>query len=309
MIGNLQRRKHFRGLLSDYVERSLARDSKMKQGLVKPMTQDDHDLLSSLIVLDPPQATQSKRRDAGVNLLTYPHYWLLTDVELVEEWRVNHSTINRWRKRARKLLLDDDGRISPDRRAKMKELIESRMRVLRERDENDNRRTRQLSGPEPQIDSLRKIWSHEAYDFTTWLEKNIGVLKKATGLSLSNVKREQAAGDFMVDLVAEDESGNPVIIENQLEQSDHNHLGKVLTYLAWKGAKAAIWIVADATPEHRCAIWWLNESAPASFYLLKLAVPIGDSSSEPSLTTLVDPSGEGWKAGEKKGSCQLSLKL
>ena len=89
-------------------------------------------------------------------------------------------------------------------------------------------------------------------------------------LSLSIVEREQAAGDFSVDLVAEDESGNPVIIENQLERSNHDHLGKLITYLTQIGAKAAIWIVADPRPEHISAISWLNESSSASFYLLKL---------------------------------------
>ena len=71
---------------------------------------------------------------------------------------------------------------------------------------------------------LRDIWKHEAYDFTSWLQDNIDVLNDVLGLSLSNPEREQSAGSFNVDLVEEDENGNPVIIENQLEKSDHNHL-------------------------------------------------------------------------------------
>ena len=74
--------------------------------------------------------------------------------------------------------------------------------------------------------SLREVWPHEARDFTPWLAENIDVLNNAIDLSLSIVEREQAAGDFSVDLVAEDESGDPVIIENQLERSNHDHLGK-----------------------------------------------------------------------------------
>ncbi len=116
---------------------------------------------------------------------------------------------------------------------------------------------------------LRDIWKHEAYDFTSWLQNNIDVLNDALGLSLSNPEREQTAGSFNVDLVAEDENGNPVIIENQLEKSDHNHLGKLITYLTAIGAKTAIWIVADPRPEHVSAISWLNESSSAQFLFIE----------------------------------------
>ena len=223
--------------MSDYVERNLARDSKIKQGLVKPMTQDDSDRLSSLIALDSPHLTQAQHRDECVNLLTYPHYWALTDVELEEEWGIDHSTINRWRMRARKRLRDDE-RISPDRKTEMNELIESRRRVLRARDKNGKRQTRTLNGEEPEIDStptdgnekkvpLDKVWSHED-NFTIWLEENIDKLNDKIGLSLSVVGRKHLAGDFIIDLVAQDESGNFVVIENQLKRSDHDHLGKLI---------------------------------------------------------------------------------
>ena len=149
--------------------------------------------------------------------------------------------------------------------------------------------------------SLREVWPHEALDFTPWLEENIDVLNNAIDLSLSIIEREQAAGDFSVDLVAEDESGNPVIIENQLERSNHDHLGKLITYLTQIGAKAAIWIVADPRPEHISAISWLNESSSASFYLLKLeAVRIEDSPPAPLLTMIVGPSEEIREVGKEK---------
>ena len=148
---------------------------------------------------------------------------------------------------------------------------------------------------------LRDVWSHEAQDFTPWLAENIDELNNAIDLSLSIVEREHPAGDFSVDLVAEDESGNPVIIENQLERSNHDHLGKLITYLTAIGAKAAIWIVSDPRPEHISAISWLNESSSASFYLLKLeAVRIGDSLPAPLLTLIVGSSEESQEAGETK---------
>ena len=112
---------------------------------------------------------------------------------------------------------------------------------------------------------LRQVWSHEALDFTTWLEDNAEVVAEATGIQLTGVEREQPAGAFSVDLIAEDEDGRPVVIENQLEKSDHNHLGKLLTYLVGIQARKAVWIVADPRPEHVAVIAWLNESSSADF--------------------------------------------
>lgn len=148
---------------------------------------------------------------------------------------------------------------------------------------------------------LRTVWKHEAYDLTQWLQDNIDVLNDVLDLNLSNPEREQSAGTFNIDIVAEDEAGNPVIIENQLEKSDHDHLGKVITYLVAMGAKAAIWIVANPRPEHIAAITWLNESSVANFYLLKIeAIQIGDSPPAPLLTVIVGPSEEGKEVGKAK---------
>ena len=148
---------------------------------------------------------------------------------------------------------------------------------------------------------LREVWKHEALDLTNWLLNNIDVLSDALELSLSNPEREQSAGDFSVDLVAEDEDGSLVVIENQLEKSDHSHLGKLITYLTAIGAKKAIWIVAEPRPEHVAAITWLNESSSAAFYMLKLeGICIGDSAPAPLLTLIVGPSEEGREVGETK---------
>jgi len=148
---------------------------------------------------------------------------------------------------------------------------------------------------------LREAFRHEAYDFSRWLEENIDALNDVLDITLSNAEREQAAGDFSVDLVAEDESGAKVIIENQLEKSNHDHLGKVITYLVAMEARAAVWIVSDPRPEHVSAITWLNESSSASFYLLKLeAIKIGDSAPAPLLTLIVGPSASTKAVGKAK---------
>jgi hypothetical protein len=149
--------------------------------------------------------------------------------------------------------------------------------------------------------ALREVWRHEAYDLTTWLEQNIDVLNDALDLNLSNVEREHAAGSFSADLVAEDDSGGIAVIENQLERSDHDHLGKLITYTAFTEARVAVWIVSDPRPEHVRAISWLNEAAPADFYLLKIeGVRIGDSPPAPLLTLIVGPSAESREVGEAK---------
>mgnify|MGYP000103092750 FL=1 len=148
---------------------------------------------------------------------------------------------------------------------------------------------------------LRDVWKHEALDLTTWLQENIEILNEAIDLNISNPEIEKSAGSFKVDIVAEDDSGNPVIIENQLEKSDHEHLGKLITYLVAMEAKTAIWIVSDPRPEHLASISWLNESSSANFYLLKLeAIKIGGSSPAPLLTLIVGPSEEGIEVGKAK---------
>lgn len=158
---------------------------------------------------------------------------------------------------------------------------------------------------------LREVWKHEALDFTRWLQENLDVLNAELDLTLASAEREQSAGDFNVDLIAEDEDGNLVVIENQLEKSNHDHLGKLITYLVAVGAKTAIWIVSDPRPEHVSAITWLNESSAASFYLLKLeGVRIGASEPAPLLTLIVGPSAEGREIGEtKKKLADTDLRL
>lgn len=148
---------------------------------------------------------------------------------------------------------------------------------------------------------LRDVWPNEALNFTPWLQQNLDVLNEVLELDLTSAEREQSAGSFSLDLLAEDSAGNPVIIENQLERSDHDHLGKVLTYLVAFDASIAIWIVKEPRPEHIAAIQWLNEASSGSFYLVQLeAIRIDDSPPAPILTKIVGPTEEARQVGQTK---------
>lgn len=151
---------------------------------------------------------------------------------------------------------------------------------------------------------LRDLWKHEAKDFGQWLAENLEILGEKLGISLSLVQREKDAGIFKVDIQAEDENGDNVIIECQLERTDHDHLGKLITYNKALDAKKAIWICKEACPEHIQAVNWLNESTPEgnSFYLVKVeAVRIGDSLAAPLFQVICSPSAEFKQAGKEKG--------
>ena len=150
---------------------------------------------------------------------------------------------------------------------------------------------------------LRDVWSNEALDFTTWLADNLDFLGETLIVELSLLEQEAPAGAFSVDILAEDGDGNTVVIENQLERTDHDHLGKLITYLSNLDAKTAIWITSDPRPEHERAIQWLNEFAPddVGFYLVKLeAYRIGESPPAPMFTIVDGPSRETKVAGEQK---------
>ena len=148
---------------------------------------------------------------------------------------------------------------------------------------------------------LRQVWKHEAHDFTTWLQDNLDVLNEHLDFQLVSAEREQSTGSFNVDLLAENDQGQTVVIENQLERTDHDHLGKLITYLAAFDADTAIWIAAEPRAEHVKAISWLNDSSPASFFLFRVeAVQIGESPPAPLITPIVGPTVEGKRVASQK---------
>lgn len=142
---------------------------------------------------------------------------------------------------------------------------------------------------------IRNLWHHEQYDFSTWLVKddNIALLNEKLGLTLVDINTEAYVGAYRCDIVAVDETtGIKVIIENQLENSDHDHLGKIITYASGLDAKVIVWIVKKARDEHRSAIEWLNNntSKDINFFLIELhAYKIGDSDPAPMFQIIEQP--------------------
>ena len=142
---------------------------------------------------------------------------------------------------------------------------------------------------------VRDLWKHEQYDFSNWLakEENIKLLDNEIGLTLMDINKEVYIGSYRCDLVAKDETtGQIVIIENQLEATNHDHLGKIITYAAGLDAKTIIWIVKEAREEHKAAIEWLNNnsSEEIGFFLIELhAYKINDSLPAPMFKVVEKP--------------------
>ncbi|PRY80133.1 DUF4268 domain-containing protein [Alkalibacterium olivapovliticus] len=142
---------------------------------------------------------------------------------------------------------------------------------------------------------IRNLWEHEQYDFSNWLAKpeNIEELNNIIGLTLTDIEKEAYVGAYRCDLVAIDEpTDTKVIIENQLEDSNHDHLGKIITYASGLDAEVIIWIVKNAREEHRSAIEWLNNNMvkDINFFLIELrAYRIGDSLPAPKFEIVEQP--------------------
>lgn len=150
-------------------------------------------------------------------------------------------------------------------------------------------------GKMKRITDLRTVWPHEANDFTKWLaeDANLEELGNAVDIDIDLEERESSVGNFSVDLFAtETGSGRKIIIENQLEDTNHDHLGKLITYASGKGAEVIIWIVKRARDEHRQAIEWLNQHTDSNigFFLVEIELwQINDSLLAPKFNVVEKP--------------------
>ena len=155
-----------------------------------------------------------------------------------------------------------------------------------------------------QITDLRSVWKHEAKDFTPWLakEENLEILSETVGIDIVLEEQESNVGDFSVDLYATEEgTGRRIIIENQLEETNHDHLGKIITYASGKDAEVIIWIVKRARDEHKQAIEWLNQHTDDKFefFLIEIELwKINDSEPAPKFNIVERPNN--WAKAMKK---------
>lgn len=142
---------------------------------------------------------------------------------------------------------------------------------------------------------LRKAWKHEATEFTPWLanKENIALLGEVIGLELDVQSVETAVGPFSADILCKDMARDQyVLIENQIERTDHKHLGQLLTYAAGLHAVTIVWIAARFTEEHRAALDWLNDITGEDFSFFGLEIElwrIGDSDMAPKFNIISKP--------------------
>ena len=144
---------------------------------------------------------------------------------------------------------------------------------------------------------LRDVWRTEAQDFTPWLasEENISLLSETLGLDLEVEAEEKEVGPFRADILCRDvgSDGNSwVLIENQLERTDHTHMGQLITYAAGLSAVDIVWIAAAFSEEHRAALDWLNRITDNSVRFFGLEVEawqIGDSVPAPKFNIVAKP--------------------
>lgn len=143
--------------------------------------------------------------------------------------------------------------------------------------------------------ALRYIWPNEARDFTPWLaiQENLDYLGEILGLNLVEPEQEVSVGSFSADIHCKIENDNrTVIIENQIESSNHDHLGKTIVYASGVDASIIVWIVKNARPEHVSAVEWLNDHTDSDigFFLLEIhAIKIGNSDPAPQFKIIAQP--------------------
>lgn len=151
---------------------------------------------------------------------------------------------------------------------------------------------------------LREAWAHEAHAFTPWLAANLDRLSAAIGIPLELTGTEMRVGTFSADILARNPTDDSVVlVENQLEGSDHTHLGQIMTYLAGLETHTMVWVAPSFREEHLSAIRWLNEHTvdPFAFFAVRLrVVRIGDSPYAPLFEVVERPNNWDRQVAEKK---------
>ncbi len=142
---------------------------------------------------------------------------------------------------------------------------------------------------------LREIWKNEEYDFSAWLAEpeNLAQLGDEIGIAITTPRKEALVGRYSTDILAEEEdTGRKIVIENQLERTNHDHLGKVITYAAGHDASIVIWIFKEITEDHRNAIDWLNKNTDEDrlFFAIQIeAWRINNSEPAPKFQIICKP--------------------
>ena len=158
---------------------------------------------------------------------------------------------------------------------------------------------------------LREAWAHEAHRFTPWLAANLAGLSAVIGIPLELTGTEMRVGTFSADILARSAINDSVVlVENQLEGSDHTHLGQIMTYLAGLEAQTMVWVAPAFRDEHLSAIRWLNEHTvdPFAFFAVRVrVVRIADSPYAPLFEVVERPNNWDRQVSEKRRAVEGDL--
>ena len=158
---------------------------------------------------------------------------------------------------------------------------------------------------------LRNIWKKEDKEFTPWLKENIDLLSEKLGIEIIDTQTEEKIGDFRLDIIGKDANTNKfVAVENQLESTDHNHLGQLITYSAGVNAGIVIWIAKELREEHKSALEWLNENSISeiSFFGVEVhAISIDNSNPAVDFRVIVKPND--WERNIKSSTTRTDTKI
>ena len=158
---------------------------------------------------------------------------------------------------------------------------------------------------------LRNIWKKEDREFTPWLKENIDLLSEKIGIEIIDTRTEEKIGDFKLDIIGKDANTNKfVAVENQLESTDHNHLGQIITYSAGVNAGVIIWIAKELREEHKRALEWLNENSISeiSFFGVEvLAILIDNSNPAVDFRVIVKPND--WERNIKSSATRTGTEI